>query len=69
MTALLGSLHFLRVPQRLCTLHGGHLVTLEDPTDVSDLVRLIQANIGIGQLAPGSNLWIGLYSSQTPEYR
>ena len=44
-------------------------MTLEDPQDVTDLLRLIQANIGIGQLAVGSNLWIGLYEAQAPTYR
>ena len=45
-------------PQRLCTLHGGHLVTLEELTDVSDLLRLLQAR-AMGGAAGGSWVCMG----------
>ncbi|KAG2489768.1 hypothetical protein HYH03_011719 [Edaphochlamys debaryana] len=54
--------------QRVCTLHGGHLATLEDPEDVADLAALLQRNLDPGEL-DNQAIWIGLHRAQAPTYR
>ncbi|KAG2485484.1 hypothetical protein HYH03_015758 [Edaphochlamys debaryana] len=48
---------------RICSMNGGHLVTLEDPQDVKDLLTLLDSNTN-AFLARGMSLHVGLFRAQ-----
>ncbi|KAG2487580.1 hypothetical protein HYH03_013859 [Edaphochlamys debaryana] len=65
--------------QRVCTLFGGHLATLQASADLQLLVGLLGSALGLQPPLPrmaalrvtggAAALWVGLYKSQSPGYR